>query len=56
MRKFIYSNEKILLKKWLKIFYVTSSLGSVTFRFIYDFITSIFPFLKETDFKIAKEN
>lgn len=56
MKKFNYSNDKILIKKKLKIFYVTSSLGSVTFWFIYDFIISIFPFLKETDFQSAKEN
>lgn len=35
---------------------MTSSLGSVTFRFIYDFIVSIFPFLKENDFKNVLKN
>lgn len=50
MSKFLYSNIDFLKKSNLNIYYVTSSLGSVTLRFIYDFIVSIFPFLKENEF------
>ena len=56
MNKHQYKDPKWLQKQNLKIYYVTSSLGSVTFRFVYDFTISIFPFLKEQDFRLALEN